>query len=74
MVVHGTLVHSPPVALALDEQRAHVFVVTVGPLITSLTRSGSGMVIGTRIRSTGLGSVVMRDARSGRALRCALSA
>jgi hypothetical protein len=44
MVVHGELVHSPPVALALDEQRAHVFVVTVGPLITGLTRSGSVVI------------------------------
>ena len=50
MVVHGRLVHSPPIALAPDEQRAHVFVVTVGPLITTATRSGSGMVTGTRIR------------------------
>jgi DNA-binding beta-propeller fold protein YncE len=46
-----------------------VFVVTVGPLITAPTRSGSGMVIGTRIRSTGPGSVVMLDAHSGRVLR-----
>jgi hypothetical protein len=44
MVVHGELVHSPPVALALDGQRAHVFVVTVGPLITGLTRSGSVVI------------------------------
>ena len=50
MVVHGRLVHSSPIALALDEQRAHMFVVTVGPPITITTRSGSGMVTGTRIR------------------------
>ena len=50
MVVHGRLVHRAPIALALDEQRAHVFVVTVGPLIRTATRSGSGMVTGTRIR------------------------
>ena len=50
MVVHGRLVHSAPIALAQDEQRAHVFVVTVGPLITTATRSGGGMVTGARIR------------------------